>query len=220
MLEQKLREEKVKENLNLVHTCANRFRGKGVDYDDLFQAGCVGLIKSVDGFDESLGYKFSTYAVPVIIGEIRRIFRDGGMIKVGRTLKEKSRNAEKHRRLFISEHGREPSVSELAEILGMSVEETALVAGASLPVISLTMGEDSEEKQLDIPTPSPEEEIADTIALKQIMNKLEEKDRQIIQLRYFCNMTQQKTADIVGMSQVQVSRAEKKILLKLRKMLE
>ena len=205
--------------MNLVHTCANRFRGKGVDYEDLFQAGCIGLIKSVDGFDESKGFKFSTYAVPVIIGEIRRVFRDGSMLKVGRSLKDKARLAQARRQEYIGEHGKEPTVSELADILGMSAEETAQVLGAVMPVMSLTSQDEGESRQLDVPIPSPEEEIGDNIAVEQILSKLPEPQRQIITLRYFANFTQQKTADALGMTQVQVSREEKKILLKLRKML-
>lgn len=220
MLDSREREERVTSNLNLVHTCANRFRGRGVDYEDLFQAGCVGLIKSVDGFDESLGFKFSTYAVPVIIGEIRRIFRDGGLLKVGRTLKDKARGLESVSRELSATLGREPTVSELAAHVGMSVEDVAFTLGAIQPVSSLTVGEDSDEKQLDLPSPSPESEVGDAIAIRQLVSQLPEQEQALVTLRYFKGYTQQRTADVLGMTQVQVSRAEKKVLVHLRSLLE
>lgn len=204
-------------NLGLVHSCANKFRGRGVDYDDLFQAGCVGLIKAADNFDESRGFAFSTYAVPVILGEIRRIFRDGGAVKIGRTLKEKSRLAMKTKDELAVELGREPKIGELAEKLGVEISEAAELITVSMPTVSLTASDDENEAhQLDIPVNSPEEEIADRLALYDIMRKLEERDRKLIELRYFKGMTQTKTAAQLGMSQVQVSRREKVILLKMR----
>ena len=115
-----LREKRIQENLGLVHSCANRFKGRGVEYDDLFQAGCVGLVKAVDGFDETLGFVFSTYAVPAILGEIKRIFRDGGAVKVSRSIKERSRLIWQQKEQYSEENGREPTVSELAEYVGLS----------------------------------------------------------------------------------------------------
>jgi len=208
----------VESNLGLVHSCANKFRGRGVEYDDLFQAGCLGLIKAADNFDPDRGFSFSTYAVPVILGEIKRIFRDGGTVKIGRTLKEKSRKVLAAKEEITVVLGREPTVSELAERIGLDAAETAMLLNASLPVQSLTVGEDG-ECQLDIPVDSPENEVSDILALRQVMDSLEEKDRLMLKFRYFQNMTQSETAKRLGMTQVQVSRREKIILTVIRKKL-
>lgn len=210
------RNEMVEKNLGLVHSCANRFRGRGVEYDDLFQAGCVGLIKAADNFDESRGFSFSTYAVPVILGEIKRIFRDGGAVKIGRAIKEKSRAAVKKKEEISVSLGREPSVAELAESLGLDITETAMLLNASMPAMSLTAGEEGDE-QMDIPVESPENEISDFIALRQVISSLEERDRRMIELRYYNGLTQSKTAQMLGMTQVQVSRREKAVLASIRK---
>lgn len=212
------RNEMVESNLGLVHSCANRFRGRGVEYDDLFQAGCIGLIKAADNFDETRGFSFSTYAVPVILGEIRRIFRDGGSIKIGRAIKEKSRNAVKRKEEIAVTLGREPTVSELAESLGLDITETAMLLNASMPAMSLTAGEEGDE-QLDIPVESPENEISDFLALRQVLATLDERDRKMIELRYYGGLTQSKTAQRLGMTQVQVSRREKAVLEMIRKKL-
>ena len=212
------REALIGENYGLVHSCANKFRGRGVEYEDLFQAGCVGLIKAADNFDKERGFAFSTYAVPVILGEIRRIFRDGGAVKVGRSLKERSRQAMKIREEMSLELQREPTVSELAQKLGVDVPTAAELITISLPTISLTAcDEDGKENQLDIPTQAPEAEITEKMALKTVVESLEEKDRRLIELRYFKGMTQVSTAKELGMSQVQVSRREKVILGIMRK---
>lgn len=218
MNETRSRENLINENYGLVHACANKFRGRGVEYDDLFQAGCVGLIKAADNFDAERGFAFSTYAVPVILGEIRRIFRDGGSVKIGRTLKEKSRNAMKIREQMAVELGREPTVSELAEKLGTDVSSAAELITVSMPTISLTATDDEKGSgQLDIPTPAPEGEITEKMALRSVVASLEERDRRLIELRYYKGLTQVKTAAELGMSQVQVSRREKAILLQMRK---
>lgn len=210
------RNELVNTNLGLVHSCANKFRSRGVEYDDLFQAGCVGLIKAADNFDPSRGFAFSTYAVPVILGEIKRIFRDGGSVKIGRTLKEKSRNAMKIRDKLSDELGREPTVSELSEKLGVDIHTTAELITVSMPTVSLTATDEKGTSQLDIPVQAPEEQISERLALKSVLDSLQEKDRQLIELRYFKGMTQVKTAEQLGMSQVQVSRRERVILTKIR----
>ena len=210
------RNELVNGNLGLVHSCANKFRSRGVEYDDLFQAGCVGLIKAADNFDPSRGFAFSTYAVPVILGEIKRIFRDGGSVKIGRTLKEKSRNAMKIRDKLSDELGREPTVSELSEKLGLDIHTTAELITVSMPTISLTATDEKGTSQLDIPVQAPEEQISEKMALESVLQSLQEKDRQLIELRYFKGMTQVKTAEQLGMSQVQVSRRERVILTKMR----
>lgn len=219
MVEEKSRRnELVEKNLGLVHACANRFRGRGAEYEDLFQAGCVGIIKAADNFDPSRGFSFSTYAVPVILGEIKRIFRDSGSVKVGRALKERSRAAMKRREEIASSLGREPTVTELAQVLGIETAEAAMLINASMPVISLTVGEENGE-QLDIPVQSPEDEVSDLLALRQAVESLDERDRKMIEMRYYDGLTQSATAAALGMTQVQVSRREKAVLLILRKKL-
>lgn len=211
------REKLISENYGLVHSCANKFRGRGAEYDDLFQAGCIGLIKAAGNFDQSRGFAFSTYAVPVILGEIRRIFRDGGPVKIGRTLKEKARAAMKVKEELANELDREPTIGELAQKLGVDVSQAAELVTVSMPTISLTSSDDeSETHQLDIPVSSPEEKLSDRLALHGLIEQLEEKDRRLIELRYFKGLTQAKTANELGMSQVQVSRREKVILLRMR----
>ncbi|MDD6011285.1 MAG: sigma-70 family RNA polymerase sigma factor [Oscillospiraceae bacterium] len=213
----KKRDEYIDSNYGLVHSCANKFRGRGVEYDDLFQAGCVGLIKAADHFDESRGFAFSTYAVPVILGEIKRIFRDGGTLKIGRSLKEKSRHAMKVKDELAMELGREPTISELAEKLGIEVSAAAELVTVSMPIISLTAEDEKGTVQIDVPTEAPEEAISERLALRSIVSSLEERDRRLIELRYFKGLTQMKTAEELGMSQVQVSRREKAILIYMRK---
>ncbi len=212
------RDELILNNLGLAGSCASRFMGKGVDYEDLYSAGCVGLIKAADGFDESLGFAFSTYAVPSILGEIRRIFRDGGAVKISRSLKEKARVLTTVKERFEKEYGVEPTVSELAEKMGISIEETAQLLCVSQPVVSLT-AEDDDEKQIDIPCDDEYTPIVDRLAIQQIMSTLDERDRRLIELRFFEGLTQSKTANILGISQVQVSRKEKIILNDMRKKL-
>ncbi len=205
----------VKKNLALVHSLANRFRGRGIEYDDLFGAGCVGLVKAIDGFDEDRGFMFSTYAVPVILGEIKRLFRDGGAIKVSRSLKEISMKVIKEKDNYISIHGFEPSLSELAKILDITVEIVVEALNVSQPPMSLTCDDDG-NSEFDIPTNNHEEFVCNKISLENIITNLEQIERNLIILRYFKNKTQSQTADILNMTQVQVSRKEKKILQKLK----
>lgn len=216
----KTREEKICDNMGLVHTCAHRFSGRGIEYDDLFQAGCMGLVKAVDGFEEERGLKFSTYAVPVILGEIRRLFRDGGTVKVSRSLKELSLRATREREEFFCRYGREMSIGELAQRLGVEREQAVEAIGASMPALSLTRADDEEEGgELDIPVSPPEEIITTRLALKQVLGELSEHDRSLIVLRYLKRQTQQATAEHLGMTQVQVSRRERVILQEMRKRL-
>ena len=211
------RSRMIEENIGLVHACAHRFKGKGIEYDDLFQAGCMGLVKATDAFDTERGVRFSTYAVPVILGEMRRLFRDGGTVKVSRSLKELSMKVARQREQLSKRLGREPTVSELAAELAVSEESVIEALGAGTPPVSLTSEEDS--AQIDLPVDSPEELLSDLISLKQMLRQLEERDRRLIELRYFGNKTQVQTAQELGMTQVQVSRREKKILLWLRSQL-
>lgn len=208
-------DEIVGSNLGLVHSCANRFRGRGIEYDDLYQAGCLGLVKAAKNFDSSLGFAFSTYAVPVILGEIKRLFRDGGSVKIGRALKEKARFAMIKKEEITVILGREPTVSELADELGTDPAETAMLLNASAPVVSLTSA-DEDENQFDLPVESHEISVSDSIALRQVLHSLDEKERMLIELRYYRGMTQSASARVLGMSQVQVSRKEKAILESIR----
>lgn len=211
------RDEIINENVGLVHACAHKFTGKGIEYDDLFQAGCIGLIKATDAFDSERGVQFSTYAVPVILGEIKRLFRDGGSVKVSRGLKELSMKVTRQREYLEKQLNREPTLEELSKNLNEPIENIVEAINVSVPPVSLTQNDDDGGGQIDIPIESPEETVSSKLALIQVMNTLAEKDRQLIILRYYKRLTQSKTAEILNMTQVQVSRKEKKILLNLRK---
>lgn len=214
------REQFITDNLGLVHLCANRFRGRGIEYDDLYSAGCIGLLKAGKAFDTERGVRFSTYAVPVILGEIKRLFRDGGSVKVSRSVKELSLKATRMRENFVKIHGREPTVSELASRLEVSREAAVEALAVSLPPISLTVNRDEEEGgQIDLPVDAPDVEIGDLLSLRQVMGELPANDRKLIYLRYFAGKTQTETACCLGMTQVQVSRREKKLLGQMRQIL-
>lgn len=204
-------------NLGLVRLCANRFRGKGIEYDDLYGAGCIGLVKAAKAFDRSRGVQFSTYAVPVIMGEIKRLFRDGGTVKVSRHLKELSLKINRIREKYLMENGREPAVSELSAITGEAPDSITEAIAVGMPMLSLTAdGEDNSGEQIDIPAPALDEEMSDRLSLMQVMSGLNADDRRLIYLRYFRGLTQVKTAEIMNMTQVQVSRREKKILAQMK----
>lgn len=208
------RTEFIEENLRLVHACCKRFTGRSVEYDDLYGAGCVGLVKAVDGFKPELGFCFSTYAVPVILGEIKRLFRDGGAVKISRGLKELSQKVLKTQAELAALHGEEVGLKELAEALQLSPEEVAEALCAATPPDSLSyIGEDGLLHEQEVGTvKSAEDQVADRIAIDQLLARLEQRDRDLIQLRYFQNKTQSETAEILYMTQVQVSRREKKLL--------
>lgn len=209
--------EFVERNVGLVRSLVPRFLGRGIEYDDLFQAGCVGLMKAVEHFDPDRGFKFSTYAVPVILGEMRRLFRDGGAVKVSRSLKELSMKAVRLSEKIEMETGEAPSISELATQLGVTPERCAEALNAAVQPLSLTNDEDSGET--DVPVDSPEEKIADRLALQQVIKTLPDADQRLLEYRYFGNQTQVETAKRLGISQVQVSRREKKLLLYMRSLL-
>ena len=206
----------VEHNLGLVHACAHRFKGRGIEYDDLYQAGCMGLVKASAAFDADRGVMFSTYAVPVILGEIRRLFRDGGTVKVSRSLKELGLAAGRTRELLGSELGREATVGEVAQRMGRSPEDIAQALAATAPPLSLTEGEEEGSGQIDLPEESPEERLSDLLSLRQLLAALEERDRKLIFLRYYRGKTQTEVARCLGMTQVQVSRREKRILQAMR----
>jgi RNA polymerase sporulation-specific sigma factor len=211
------RDELISENLGLVHSCANKFRNRGIEYDDLYSAGCLGLVKAADGFDETLGFRFSTYAVPAILGEIKRLFRDGGAVKVSRSLKEKSREAIKLRDELSVSLGREPTVSELSERLGINEFDTVELLNIAVPPASLTATDEDGERQIDIPVEFGEDQIHNSIVLREIIDKMPEADRRLIELRYYRGLTQTVTAQKLGLSQVQVSRRERSLLQEMRR---
>lgn len=207
----------IEKNLGLVHSCAGRFRGRGIEYDDLFSAGCMGLVKACDGFDETRGVCFSTYAVPVILGEIKKLFRDGGTVKVSRSIKELGLRISAARERYMKQYGSEMTVGQLAEELGETPEAVALAIRASMPAMSLTPEtDDGDDRQLDIPVESPEEELSDKISLEEVLDSLSEQDRSLIRLRFYGNRTQSDTAKLLHTTQVQVSRRERKILQMMR----
>ncbi len=210
------RDEFIEGNLPLVHKLANRFRGRGVEYEELYAAGCVGLVKAVDRFEPERGLCFSTYAVPVILGEIRRLFRDGGSVKISRSLKELSVKAARLRDQ-LSANG-EPRISDIAQALGVTPEEAAEALCAGIPPVSLDHGGDDGEP-LPVPSASGEDALIDRLALRQCLSELSGEDREILMLRYFRRKTQCETAQILGMTQVMVSRRERKLLKELREQL-
>ena len=212
------RDEMISENIGLVHSIAKRFTGRGADYEDLFQSGCVGLIKAVDNFDEEKGFAFSTYAVPVIMGEIKRIFRDGGAIKVSRSLKEKSIKAQYLRDKFVEKELREPTVSELSKMLGCDLNETAEILNVITPMISLNGFGENGDLNFDIPSDDTDA-FFERLSLMQALDSLSQQERKLIEYRYFKGKTQCETADLLGVSQVQISRKEKAVLKKLRERL-
>lgn len=216
MFDDKSRDSFIESNLPLVHSLCKRFAGRGIEYEDLYQVGCVGLIKAADGFDKSRGLCFSTYAVPVILGEIRRMFRDGGSVKVSRSLKELSLKLTRTKSVLEVKLMREPTLSELASELGVTIEDITEAQAASLPTVSLTYENEDGVSEMDVSVSGPEEILTNKLLLERAFSHLDNNEQRIIRCRYFDYLTQSETAARLGMSQVQVSRAEKKILLKLR----
>lgn len=214
------RDRFIEENLGLVHSICKRFSGRGIEYDDLYQAGCIGLIKATDAFDEKRGVCFSTYAVPVIMGEVRRLFRDGGAVKVSRSVKELGMKIKREKEIMEQKLRREPTVSELAMELNVSAEDITEAMCAVQPTVSLTKDEDGEIGETDLPTLSTEDEISDRLLIDSALKNLSETEKQLVIYRYYNYFTQSKTAELMSMTQVQVSRAEKKILAKLREILK
>jgi RNA polymerase sporulation-specific sigma factor len=217
----------VENNVGLVWSIVRRFQNRGHEIDDLFQIGCIGLIKSINKFDNSFDVKFSTYAVPMIIGEIKRFLRDDGIIKVSRSLKEISNKARITKEVMSKELGREPTINEMASRLNISTEELvmAVEAGYSPESLFSTVGEGDTSPILLIDKINDEcnddeTDIIDKIALRQVLDSLKPRERQIIILRYFKEKTQVQIAKLLGISQVQVSRIEKKILEDIKKKID
>ena len=216
-LSERNREEVIEQNMGLVHSCAHRFKGRGIEYDDLYSAGCMGLVKAYDGFDESRGVCFSTYAVPVILGEIKKLFREGGVVKVSRSLKELGMRVNAAREQYIKLCGTEPSLTQLAQQLDEPLDSIALAVQAAQPALSLTPDNGEESgAQLDIPVDSPEEELADRISLGEVLRSLPQEDQDLIRLRFYGERTQSETARLLHTTQVQISRRERKILRWMR----
>ena len=214
-------QQAVIENNGLIWSIARRYVGRGVEPDDLYQLGCVGFLKAIQGFDFSYGTCFSTYAVPKIAGEIRRFLRDDGTIKVGRIIREQALTLYTVRDRLRQELGREPVLSELSETMGISVEEISQITMATDAPESLQQ-ETVEGLTLEgiLGTDAPEETLVEQIALREAIDRLPEKERMTILLRYFKGLTQQQTSRILGVSQVQVSRLERKGLQRLRESFE
>ncbi|MBP3700246.1 MAG: sigma-70 family RNA polymerase sigma factor [Oscillospiraceae bacterium] len=211
----------LEENSGLIWSIVRRYHGCGVESDDLYQLGCIGFIKAVKGFDFAYGTQFSTYAVPKIAGEIRRFLRDDGAVKVGRTIKEKGQTLWSAREKLRQQLGREAHLSELSEATGISVEEIASIDLATIAPESLQQ-ETAEGLTLEstLGTDGEEDKLVERLALRQAIDTLPEKERMTILLRFFKCLTQQQTARILGVSQVQVSRLERRSLAKLRLYLE
>lgn len=211
----------IEENSGLIWSIARRFFGRGVDPEDLYQLGCVGFLKAIDGFDESYGTKFSTYAVPKISGEIRRFLRDDGTVKVSRGIKEQAAQIKNARVQLEQRLGREPSISELARETGFTPEEIVFAEVATGPAESLQResGEDGFTLELVLGDYTAEEKMVEYVALRSAIEKLPEKERQVVALRYYHGMTQQNCAKVMRVSQVQISRLERRAVEALREML-
>ena len=215
-------EQMVVENSGLIWSIARRYFGRGVDSDDLYQIGCVGLIKAMQGFDLDYGTQFSTYAVPKISGEIRRFLRDDGAIKVSRGIKENASAIRQARSTLEQRFGRDPSLSELSEHTGISVEDIAIAETATVGTESLQRetGEDGFTLEQVLGDYTHEERLIEHVALREAIDKLAEKEKMVLSLRYWRGMTQDRVSKVLGVSQVQVSRLERKAVSELRRLLE
>lgn len=211
----------VEKNSGLIWSVARHFFGRGVDPDDLYQLGCVGFLKAIDSFDESFGTKFSTYAVPKISGEIRRFLRDDGTVKVSRTIKEQASQIKALRLKLEQEMGREPTINELANVSGFSPEDIAFAETAVTQTESLQRenGEDGFTLEHILGDYEAEEKMLEHVSLKAAIEKLPERERQVVALRYYHGMTQQNCAKVMHVSQVQISRLERKAIDLLRTIL-
>ena len=212
------RERLVVENSGLIWSVAKRYFGRGADPDDLYQLGCVGFLKAIDGFDLEYGTQFSTYAVPKIAGEIRRFLRDDGAVKVGRSLKERAASIKMARQRLTGQLNREPTLSELSAELNLTVEEIAAAetATACTESIHKESGEEGFTLESILTSGAVEDKLVEQIALREALNTIPHRERMVIDLRYYRGLTQDQTAKILGVSQVQISRIEKKAILLLR----
>ena len=214
-------EQLVTENAGLIWSIARRFTGRGTELDDLYQLGCLGFLKAVEGFDSSFGTQFSTYAVPKISGEIRRFLRDDGTVKVSRGIKEQATAIKIARNHLTAALGREPTVAEISRQTGISSEDIAIAENATAATESIHRETGDEGFSLEhiLTDTESEERMVEKIALSQAIEKLQERERMVISLRYFHSLTQQRVAKVLDVSQVQVSRIEKKALAHLKELL-
>lgn len=215
-------EQLITENSGLIWSIARRYLGRGTECDDLYQLGCLGFLKAVEGFDLSYGTQFSTYAVPKISGEIRRFLRDDGAVKVSRGLKEQSLTIKTARSRLTNSLGREPTIAEISRQTGLTAEEIAMAetATAATESIQKESGEDGFSLENVLTDTESEERLVERIALSQAVNKLDQRENMVVKLRYFHGLTQQQTAKILDVSQVQISRIEKKALAHLKQMMQ
>lgn len=220
--DQQAKENLIVENSGLIWSVVRRFLGRGVESDDLYQLGCLGFLKAVDGFDLNFGTQFSTYAVPKIAGEIRRFLRDDGIVKVSRGIKERAGTIKHIRNHLIQALGREPTIQEISNHTGFTVEEiiSAENATASIESIQHDSGESGFSLEDVLTKTASEEQMVEEISLHQAIEKLPERDSLVIHLRYFHGLTQERVSRVLGVSQVQVSRIEKRAILKLREMMQ
>jgi len=220
----KAKEALIEHNVSLVKCIVKRYLGKGVDYDDLFQIACMGFLKAISGFDERFGVKFSTYAVPMIAGEIKRFMRDDGAVKVSRAMKQTAKEINLFVEDYTTKHGKQPSISEIAVQFSLDEAETVFVMGSSKMPISIYSGnefKDGSERGLieTLPAKDDQDEMLDRMLLRGAIAGLTERDKKIIVLRYFRDMTQSEVAEKIGVSQVQVSRIENRIIKEFREKL-
>lgn len=216
------KEKLITENNNLVKSIIKRYLGKGVEYDDLYQLATFGLLKAINGFDESYGVRFSTYAVPMISGEIKRFMRDDGSIKVSRTIKASAKEINKFVQRYSIEKGIEPTVKDIAKEFCMEESEVVFVMGSTrMPVSLYAQGDYKDDKTQELierlPSEDEQEDIIDRLLLKTVISRLNERDKKVIMLRYFRDMTQSEVAVCLGVSQVQISRIENRIMETFRK---
>lgn len=218
----KAKEALLAENSGLIWAVVRRFLGRGTEAEDLFQLGCIGFLKAIDGFDSEFGTQFSTYAVPKITGEIRRYLRDDGVVKVSRSIKEQATSVKLARNQLLQLLGREPTLTELARHTGLSVEDITEVemATASIESIHQTVGDEGFTLESILADTHNEETLMEQIALRQAVDGLPEKERVVIHLRYFHALTQQRVSVVLGVSQVQVSRIEKKAIARLKEIMK
>lgn len=218
------KEELLFHNTSLIKSIVKRYLNKGVDYDDLFQLASIGLLKAIYGFDESFGVKFSTYAVPMIAGEIKRFLRDDGSIKVSRAIKFAAKNMNRYIEEFSAEYGRTPTIKEVATEFNTEESEVVFTLGSTrMPVSIYEQSDYKDEKSRElldlIPSVDNQDEILEKMQLKSALERLSEREKKIIILRYYKDMTQSEVADIIGVSQVQISRIENKIVSEMKKQL-
>lgn len=218
------KESLIEHNVSLVKCIVKRYLGKGVDYDDLFQIACMGFLKAIAGFDEKFGVKFSTYAVPMIAGEIKRFMRDDGSVKVSRSMKQTAKEINLFIEEYTAKNGKQPPMSEVAGAFGLEEAEAVFIMGSSRMPLSLQGGgeyKDGKERSLieTLPAVDDQEEWLDKMLLRGAIEALCERDRRIIVLRYFRDMTQSEVAERIGVSQVQVSRIESRIIKEFREKL-